>query len=279
MLNSLMGAYYRKLSPGGYFNPPTDYIISPGASAQSVSSVMVEAVALGCAGVRNYAYDLTSSKTGRINAALNSLLQTGSDPLEAEVPHWRAMGYAANLLSKTLEPFILGIARSSPALGRNIVTAVREDDDGNTLLIVLNAADMPATLDIDISPYQTGNTITKYLLDYRSIRSSTMADAASDTVTLGDGASVFYLFPADPGTSWLTPVTISDPGSHAGTKAVLKYSYFYQDHLASEIPGVLCTPDCDLEWDLALGDVFYQFTYLNDDDIPLGKGPSVLYAP
>ncbi len=59
------------------------------------------------------------------------MLQTGANPTARDPvirENWRAMAYAANPLTKSLSPYMLGTALTSPAYGRNIVTAARQGD-------------------------------------------------------------------------------------------------------------------------------------------------------
>jgi len=277
MLTSLMGPMYRKGTPGSYFNPPGDLLLTPGTTPQAIVSNMATAAALGNAGVRLYMYDRTSEKAGRAQAALGADLQTGANPFDTNVGHWQAMGYAASLLTKVLEPYFLGVALNSPAYGRNIVTAARQGPDAAMLLIV-NGSDAQTTITVDFTPYKSGTAITRYRLSPDAIATDVLPDGDGEAVTLADGESVVYLFPFVPSTAFTKAVTIAPP-EHPGSKAVLNYSYVYQSMLRKRIQGIPCTTDCTLNLDLRLGDVYYQFTYLNENDEVVGKSPSALYSP
>ena len=111
------------------------------------------------------------------------------------------MGYAANLLTKVLQPYVLGMALSSPGYGRNIVTAVRQGSDARMLLLV-NANDWERTLTVDLTPYRTGQAITRYTVSGDGLRTDELVDGPTDTIQLRGGESVVYLFPLSGGVAF-----------------------------------------------------------------------------
>jgi hypothetical protein len=184
---------------------------------------------------------------------------------------WRSVGYASNLLTKTLQPFILGTPLSSPSLGDNIVTAVRRSNSG-VLLMVVNANDWERTVSIDLTPYRTGRSITKYTVWSRGIKSVVTADTASERVTMGAGETVVYLFPNSGATSWISSLAIAAPPLPAGAKyAILHHGYIYSQDMGYQTDGMECTEGCMVNVDAALGDIVYQFVFTDAQGNVLGE--------
>jgi hypothetical protein len=147
------------------------------------------------------------------SARIGTEFQTGASPLAGEENSrniWRAVGYASNLLTKTLQPFILGTAMSSPALGANIVTAVRQSATG-TLLMAVNGNDWDRSIAVDLRPYRTGSTISRYVVGQTGISTVLVPDAASDNVKLKAGEVGIWLLPISSSTNYVTSNPISAP--------------------------------------------------------------------
>ena len=107
-----------------------------------------------------------------------------------------ATAYAANLLTKVPQPYILGAAESSPAYSHNITTAVRRGSDA-TMLLIVNGNDVDRTVSVDFAPYRMGGDVVRYRLSYSYLQSDLVADTTRETITLPRGGSVIYLFLSD----------------------------------------------------------------------------------
>jgi hypothetical protein len=277
MLTSLMGPAYMKGTNGGHFSPPGDALGSPGTTPQAIVSNMATAAALGNSGVRLYSYERALGVTDREKAPLGVGLQTGANPFSSSVPHWRAMAFAANLLTRVLQPFILGLALNSPAYGRNIMTAVREDQSTNKMLMIINGSDFARSVNVDFTPYKLGGDVTRYRLTARSIQSDLLPEASGESITLSDGETVVYLFFSRRGTSFARPVAIAPP-AETGNVAAVRYSYIYEQMLESEAQGKLCSPNCILHLDPQLGNVYYDFLYLDSTGKVKSKSSTFVYG-
>src|SRR5439155_12205430 len=133
-----------------------------GSVPKAVTAGMMAAAAAGTAGVRLYQFETPADYEGqRSQGPGGGGIQTGADPRHAEVNNWRAMGYAASILTRTLQPYILGKRISSPAQGRNIVTAARQGPDAKMLMIV-NSWDAARRIRVDFRPYDAGFGFTRY---------------------------------------------------------------------------------------------------------------------
>jgi hypothetical protein len=196
LLSSISGPFYMKETPGGgSYAPPADSLYLPGVNDGTVTSLIMTAAALGAAGVRLYQFDTAGNAGGRASAPLGSVFQTGASPEGDLIGQgiWRAMGSAANALTGVLQPYILGAALSSPAMGRNIVTAARTSLAG-TMLMVVNDNDFDRNLFVDLSPYTNGSPITRYLINYDGMQTSVLAPASGDLVSLSGGETAAYVF-------------------------------------------------------------------------------------
>jgi hypothetical protein len=270
ILGGLTGPYYEKRSAGGYYNPLRDGLIRPGTSPEIVTSTMLTAAALGVAGIRLFTYDRQSEVAARLNAPIGARLLTGANPYTSEVSHWRAMGYAANLLTKTLEPYVLGTAINSPAYGRNIVTAARQGPGGRMLLIV-NGNDYTRKVNVDFAAYTYGVGATRYELTGESMASSVRpAGTTKENVSLEAGESVIYVFPRNTSSRTTDKVGLAPPANGAA-KSVVNYNYLSGQHLPQSAGGVDCTSGCVLDIDRRLGDVYYQFSYLDGSNRVAGR--------
>ena len=156
MLQSMSGPNYTKNSPAGteYYNPPLDDLQHAGIIPKAVVSGMMSAVAVGNVGLRLYQFETIYDYTGAKNQAPGGGgIQTGAGPFTGEVKNWQAMSYGANLLTKTLQPFLLAKPLNSPAYGRNLVSAARENLSGRMLMIV-NSWDGTRQIDVDFRALQ-----------------------------------------------------------------------------------------------------------------------------
>ena len=196
MTVSLAGPSYTKASVGtSTYQPGLDALSEPGVSAGHVSALMMQAAALGGAGLRLYYFESPNDLPGRAAAPTGSQFQTGANPENLQQPQWRAMANAANLLTGTLAPYLLGARMNSPAYGRNITTAAREGGSGQMLLIV-NGNDWPRTIPVDFTAFSLGNGATRYWLRSSGLATSVLPEAkTSDVITLAAGESVAYVFP------------------------------------------------------------------------------------
>jgi hypothetical protein len=277
MLTSIASYMYTKETPdAAYYTPPLDAAYLPGTTPAATSADMMTAAGLGNAGLRLYAAEDPSDAASRASASLGSGFQTGANPFSGDqkaVQIWKSMGYAANLLTKPFARFFLSTPLTSPWVGANVVTAARQGPDGR-LLMAVNATDWPQTVTISLGPYRTGNSIARYVAGSTEIRTALIADATSDTVALGVGESVVYLFPFSAATSYLTPVSVPAPTLPSGaTAAFVHVGYIYSQDLGNQTSGILCTSGCTLELDRTVGDVFYQYFFVDSNGVLLGTSP------
>lgn len=262
--------YVKRAAATAYYAPPDDQLELPGVAGPAVTSGIMTAAALGGAGVRLYQFESPANLASRIKAPAGTMLQTGanptaSDPIIREI--WRALAFADNPLTKSLTPYMLGTALTSPACGRNIVTAARQGN-GTRLLMAVNDNDWTRTVPIDFKSYRTGQAITRYRIRYDGIETSVVPDGPGQTITLGAGESVVYLFPATR-RQVAGVVDIGPPGG--SSEAVLHYGYIYKEALAQQLTGIECTKGCVLRLDRSLGPVFYQFDYVNSGGRMTGR--------
>lgn len=266
---------YVKNAPGeAFYNPVSDTLTSPSTSASTVSAEMMTAAALGNAGVRFYHFEPPQGEQGRVNGKLGVEYQTGMSPVATERNSqeiWRSVGYVTNLLTKTLQPFILGTPVSSPALVDNIITAARQSESG-MLLMVINGNDWERTVAIDLTPYRTGLPITKYRVRGKGIESGVMPDSGVDRVAMGEGETVVYLFPRSRAASWISSIPIPAPVLPPGAKqAILHHGYIYSQDIDYQTAGMVCTEGCTVDVDTALGAVVYQFVFTDARGSVLGR--------
>lgn len=279
ILDSISSYFYRKRTPGNHFDPLHDDLLNAPSSPATISAGMMTAGALGAAGLRLYQYDSTTNFARRENAPVGTEEQTGASPVSPEdYSHklWRSMAYAANLLSKTMEPFILGTALSSPALGENIVTAARRSERG-TLVMAVNGNDWNRKIAVDLARFRNGSAITRYVVGGSGIQATVITDRPSDTVDLSPGASVLYLIPSSKADQFLTSVAISPPVLPAGaSRAFVHQAYIYSEDLDAAYQGQECTNGCKIYIDRQLGNSYYQFSFSNNEGMVIGKGPGRL---
>jgi hypothetical protein len=196
MLVSLAGASYTKASAGtATYEPGTDQLSEPGVSPAHVTAMMMQAAALGGAGLRLYYFETPGDLSSRAATPVGSQLQTGANPVNLQTAQWQAMSAAANLLNTTLGPYLLSLRMNSPAYGRNITTAARDAANGQMLLIV-NGNDWPRTIPVAFAPYSLGYGAKRYWLHTFGVSFDALpATQTSDSITLAAGESVAYVFP------------------------------------------------------------------------------------
>jgi hypothetical protein len=274
LLNSISSSAYIKRTAGtAYYTPPADILSAPGVDGPAITSNMMSSAALGAAGVRLYQFEAPSNLVNRIKAPVGSMFQTGANPTANDpiiLENWRAMAYAANPLTKTLLPYVLGNALTSPSYGRDILTAARQGPGGR-LLMVVNDNGWPRTIGVDFTPYRTGKLINRYLISSDGIRTDVVPDGPGELIRLAAGESAVYLFPAATGAQ-VTSVFNVAPSSGA-RRAILHYGYIYKESLRQQLTGIDCTRGCTLHLDRRLGPFYYQFTYLDSFNSVAGRSP------
>ena len=255
MLVSLAGPSYTKQSQGtAIYQPGIDSLDQPGVSPQHVSAIMMEAAALGGAGLRLYYFEPPTDYATRASAPLGSYFQTGANPTNLQPASWRAMSYAANLLAGVLQPFLLGSGQTSPAYGRNIVTAVRTGAAG-TMLMIVNGNDWERTIPVDFTAFPHSFGVARYRLETFGIQTSQLpANSTGDSITLGPGQTAAYLFPDSAAAMPLQSVTIPASGQVQG----VRFGYIYPGSSTNQ-SVTACTTSCSVAIDPRLGPVFYQF--------------------
>ena len=279
LVNGSSYAYIKNSSTDAYYNPFTDTLDQPGGMPRVVVGEFMTAVAMGNSAVRQYQFD-TATAAERAGYSAGSYLQTGirpasGDPNAAQM--WKATGYVSNVLTRTLLPYILGQAATSPALGKDIVTAVRQTPSGN-MFMVINANDAEKMLTVSLSPYQTGNAITRYTVSDSGIKTSVLANISTDAVTLAPGATAVYLFPSLSSKTYAQNIVFTPTLPPGAVKAYLRYNYIYDQDLDRQTDGMNCTASCSLQLDTALGDIYYQYSYLDQDGNLIGRS-SILKIP
>src|SRR5260370_14888123 len=254
-------AYSKQNPAGAYYDPLLDNLAQPGCDGSAAAAEIMTAAALGNAGVRQYQFDIRTP-SDRAAYPAGVFLETGMRPDGEENSKgiWQASGYASNLITKVLQPYILGSAVSSPGYARGITTAVRRGSDA-MMLMVVNDNDAERSVSIDFTPYRTGAPIARYRLSYFHLQSDLLPDEGGDSVTLPKGGSAVYLFPFSANTS-LLKFAFFQPSLPAGaSSAHLSYNYIYSEHLSQLTDGVEGTSGCGVQVDTRLGDIYYQSTY------------------
>ena len=276
ILQSISGTNYTKNSPAGTegYNPPLDELQHTGILPKAVVSGMMSAAAAGNSGVRLYqfetAYDhAANTKQGPGGGGI----QTGAAPFVGEVKNWQAMAYGANLLTKVLQPYLLGTALNSPAYGRNLITAARENTQGRMLMIV-NSWDGSRQVSIDFTPYKYGFGAVRYRVGDTGIQTKLEADADGETVTLEAGETVGYVFPNSVAPLAET-VSFSFPDA-VGLKTALRYGYVFPGNVEAFGESLDCTNGCTLAVDHRLGALFYQWSVADGCGTPAPASPIAL---
>ncbi len=258
MLVSLAGASYTKgQSSSAIYLPGTDSLVEPGVSPAHVSALMMNAAALGGAGIRLYYFEPSTDAPSRIADPPGTALQTGSNPSNLQTASWQAMGYASNLLTRVLQPFLLAVAGSAPTYGRNITTSVRQSPEGKMLMIV-NGNDWPRTITVPFNSYAASFGTARYCLQATGISVASLpASQATDTLTLAGGETVVYIFPNIAAAMPLGNVTLT-PLPSDGPIAGVQYAYIYNSEM-DQAPVVSCQTSCTIARDPRLGNLYYRF--------------------
>jgi hypothetical protein len=275
MLIAITSYSYSKQTPGGaYYSPPADILIEPGTSAPAAAAEIMTAVELGNAGVRMFQFEEPSYLKAREAASMGTQLATGASPIAGDDNSrhiWRSIAYTSNVLTKTVQPFILGSALSSPSLGTNIVTAARESQDGK-LLMVTNGNDWSRTISVDLTSYTVGHKIDRYIVGGYGIETDILWNRMSDTLVLEPGATAIYIFSKERAVSQLSPVSVLAPTLVGESKrAILHHGYIYADDLDLQATGMDCTNGCNMTVDPRIGDVVGQFWFLDGRGRVLSK--------
>ncbi len=257
MLVSLSGPSYTKQNrTGSTYEPGVDSLDQPGVNPSHVSALMMTSAALGGAGIRLYYFEPPSDLAFRAQAAPGTYMQTGSNPSNLQSDSWKAMGSSANLLTHVLEPYLLGAARSSPAYGRNIVTAVRQSAAG-LMLLVVNGNDWTRSIPVDLRPFGGAGSVARYRLRASSIGTDLLPRAQTiDKIDLEAGESVVYIIPNQASAMPLQTVNIPLQPSD-GQVAGIRYGYLYQENVDSGAT-VACTKTCKVFRDPQLGPLYYR---------------------
>ena len=198
LLGSIAGPEYLKNSSGtAYYSPPQDQLEYPAADGPTVTATMMTAAAIGAAGLRLYQFENPNDAATRAASPLGSDMQTGASPTTGDptiTSIWQGMSSAANALTGPLQSYILATALNSPAYGPNIISAVRQGQNGQMLMIV-NDNDWQRTISVDFTPYNYGNHITRYLISSEgTLGSSLVSPSQGETITLSAGETVAYIF-------------------------------------------------------------------------------------
>ncbi len=258
---SMAGIDYLKFSPSGVaaYTPPKDQLVHVGETPRAVVSGIMTAAAAGTAGVKVYKFD--ESFLARSNDTGTGIeVESDGGPSTGEILNWRAMGFAAATLTKSLQEFVLGQPVNSPYLGRNIVTGARLGTNGN-LLFVVNTWDSSRNIPVNLSAYRTGNSVLRYRVTDTGIKLSSLGDVTTDAPTLAAGESALYLFPK---TTTVTGIdTVNFQPDTAGTRAILRTNYLYSQNTAGFGDSVDCSSGCSVTVDRKLGDAFYTYAILD----------------
>ena len=277
--------YYKRTAGGAYYTPPLDDLVIPSCDGPLVIGESMTAAALGVAGLRQYYADpftptqrSTLFPVGSLMASAMRYDASNYEPGERfATESWEANGLANALLTQVLAPYLLATAQSSPGYGRNIVTAVRRGSDA-LLFLLVNTTDIPQTLALDLSPYQSGRPMARYDLTYNQLQTTQIADTSGETLTIPRGGAVAYLVPfgSAPGILQAATVTPTLPGG--ATSAVVNHTYVYSGHLAHHTGGVACTPSCTVRIDPRLGEAWAQVTYLDSGGAVVSRDAPLLLA-
>jgi hypothetical protein len=258
MLVSLAGPSYTKNgADSGTYLPGVDALTQPGVSPEHVSAIMMDAAALGAAGTRLYFFEPAEDLPSRAQSAVGTAFQTGANPFNLQADSWRAMGYAANLITHVLEPYLLGAALNSPAYGRNMTSAARQGASGKMLMIV-NGNDWPRTIQVNLGAYALGFGAARYRVRASGIATDALPAAQSaDSLTLAGGETVAYVFPGSAADMPLVRTALTDPNLRLQPAAV-EYAYVYQSGLDR---GAISSwsGSCVVSIDPQLGEFYYQF--------------------
>jgi hypothetical protein len=276
ILQSMSGTNYTKNSKSGTegYNPPVDELQHTGILPRAVVSGMMSAAAVGNSGVRLYQFE--TPEDHRVNTKQGpggGGIQTGAAPFTGEVKNWQAMAFGANALTKVLQPYLLSTAIHSPAYGRNLITAARDNGQGRMLMIV-NSWDGTRTVDVDFTPFQFGFGAVRYRVTDTGIQTRIEADSPGEKIQLEAGETVAYIFP---NAAALPADTVYFAFSDTlGLKVALRYGYVLQGDVEAFGEAVDCTNGCNVTVDRRLGDVYYQWEVADGCGSPKPASPMAL---
>ena len=259
---STTGINYIKNSPAGQagYNPPLDQLAHVGSVPKAVASSMFAAAAAGVSGLRLYQFETVDDYQDSKRSGPGGGYQTGAGPFYGDQEAWRSMGYAANLMSKFLQPYLLGTALNSPALGRNFVTGARQAASGK-MLTVVNAWDGARQVALDFRPYKSGFGATRYRINDTYIKVAALADSDGESIVMDSGETLVYLFPNSDSADGPDTVTLQLPDSLSGFKAAVRFGYIYSQNIEGSGDVIDCTSGCSIPVDRRIGDAYYQVTY------------------
>ncbi len=265
---------YIKNSPSGTdgYNPPVDTFQSPGGVSRSVGSSMFSAICAGVAGLRLYQFEDSDDYQAEVSGGPGGSYQTGAAPFYGATNLWQAMGYAGALITNVLQPYILSPPVSSPALGRNIITGVRTNSTG-TMLIVVNGWDSERTINVPFTPYKYGFGAVRYRVGDTWMKSDVLPDETGEALTLVAGETAVYIFPNAKNATGLTNVSFLPNPPLGSSQMVVTYGYLYQQNVAANGNQVNCASGCVISVDRRVGDVYFQYTFLDPVNGASRKGP------
>ena len=167
------------------------------------------------------------------------------------------MGYASNLITRVLQPFLLNLAGNAPAYGRNINSAVRQSPEG-TMLMVVNGNDWPRTITVNLQPYGASFGTARYRVQSAGIATAILGGSqTSDTLTLAAGETVVYIFPNVATAMPLANTTLT-PLPSDGPILGIQYAYVYETQM-NQMPVESCQTSCTIARDPRLGNLYYRF--------------------
>jgi hypothetical protein len=247
-----------------------------GTVPKAVTAGNMAAAAAGLAGLRLYQFETSYDYLGEKQQVPGSGggIQTGMAPFYGEVNNWRAMAYSANVLTKAIQPYILGRFLNSPAYGRNLVTGARQSAAGN-MLIIVNGFDGTRTISPDFRPFKSGAGEARYRLADTFIKTALLPDENGETITLEAGETAVYLFPNASASAPMDTVSFQFPDA-SGFQAVLRYGYVYRQNVSGFGDAIDCTNGCSVGLDRKLGDIFYDYVILDSCGHVVKQGPQAL---
>ena len=265
--------YIKRVAGTQDFTAGVDEVSNSGSSFETMVPMIIESALLGTAGVRIYQFDY--ARDARLTAPVGTYVQTGLYPTGPEQAQFRAIAFGSRPLnSSTLQPFVLGKRLSAPSLDSALLTSLRETSIGRALMI-LNTLDSPRRVTVPFASIPAGlGPITRYRLFHDRVVTSRIDSAqARDDVFMRPGEALVYVAPTGPAALGMQSVRVTVPDRRA--RYFLRIGYFYSDMLDEHADAIDCTNGCDAAVDRSLGDVFYQFVYVDRDGVPRAKSPAM----
>jgi len=195
LLTQCSGPEYTKEVAANSYQPGEDGLQQPGVTPEQVAAEIIYAEATGMAGVRNYAFDSGLWIYSRQSSTVGSAnLQTGCSPAGEGQDRWAAMSNAFNLI-QMLEPYVLQPQMNAINLGPSFVTGAKQGPNGR-LLTVINFTDLPKTAQIDLTSYMYpgASSVTRYHVLGPNLKTETVANDSTASLTLQPAESVVWLF-------------------------------------------------------------------------------------